>query len=92
MFSIYIFACGDQIKVASEPSTEGDILIDEDGDGKRELVLLDEVDSTYTISFEASQKVYPGYNVMGTAKAALENFGLYVFDTFIPLNLKVTLG
>lgn len=29
--------------------------------------------SIITISFEASQKVYPGYNVMGTAKAALEN-------------------
>ena len=29
--------------------------------------------SIITMSFEASQKVYPGYNVMGTAKAALEN-------------------
>ena len=29
--------------------------------------------SIITVSFEASQKVYPGYNVMGTAKAALEN-------------------
>ncbi len=26
-----------------------------------------------TLTFDASEKVYPGYNVMGTAKAALEN-------------------
>ena len=26
-----------------------------------------------TMTFDASQRVYPGYNVMGTAKAALEN-------------------
>ena len=26
-----------------------------------------------TLTFDASQKVYPGYNVMGTAKAALEH-------------------
>ena len=29
--------------------------------------------SILTITFEASNKVYPGYNIMGTAKAALEN-------------------
>ena len=29
--------------------------------------------SIVTITFHASEKVYPGYNVMGTAKAALEN-------------------
>ena len=29
--------------------------------------------SIITMSFEASNKVYPGYNIMGTAKAALEN-------------------
>ena len=29
--------------------------------------------SILTVTFEASQRVYPGYNVMGTAKAALEN-------------------
>lgn len=29
--------------------------------------------SILTITFHASEKVYPGYNVMGTAKAALEN-------------------
>jgi enoyl-[acyl-carrier protein] reductase I len=28
--------------------------------------------SVVTITFQASQRVYPGYNVMGTAKAALE--------------------
>ena len=26
-----------------------------------------------TLTFDASQRVYPGYNIMGTAKAALEN-------------------
>ena len=29
--------------------------------------------SVVTMTFHASQRVYPGYNVMGTAKAALEN-------------------
>ena len=29
--------------------------------------------SVVTMTFDASQKVYPGYNVMGTAKAALEH-------------------
>ena len=29
--------------------------------------------SIVTMTFDASQKVYPGYNVMGTAKAALEH-------------------
>ncbi len=29
--------------------------------------------SVITMTFQASQKVYPGYNVMGTAKAALEH-------------------
>jgi enoyl-[acyl-carrier protein] reductase I len=29
--------------------------------------------SVVTMTFDASQRVYPGYNVMGTAKAALEN-------------------
>ena len=29
--------------------------------------------SIITLSFQASEKVYPGYNVMGTAKAALEH-------------------
>ena len=29
--------------------------------------------SIVALTFHASEKVYPGYNVMGTAKAALEN-------------------
>ena len=29
--------------------------------------------SVITLTFDASQRVYPGYNIMGTAKAALEN-------------------
>ncbi len=29
--------------------------------------------SVLTLTFQASQRVFPGYNVMGTAKAALEN-------------------
>ena len=35
--------------------------------------LMKEGGSIITVTFHASEKVYPGYNVMGTAKAALEN-------------------
>ena len=35
--------------------------------------LMDEGGSIVTLTFDASERVYPGYNVMGTAKAALEN-------------------
>ena len=35
--------------------------------------LMDQGGSIVTLTFNASERVYPGYNVMGTAKAALEN-------------------
>ncbi len=37
------------------------------------LPLMTEGGAILTMTFHASEKVYPGYNVMGTAKAALEN-------------------
>lgn len=35
--------------------------------------LMTEGGSIQTLTFQASERVFPGYNVMGTAKAALEN-------------------
>ncbi len=35
--------------------------------------LMTEGGSILTLTFQASERVFPGYNVMGTAKAALEN-------------------
>ena len=35
--------------------------------------LMPQGGSVVTMTFQASQRVFPGYNVMGTAKAALEN-------------------
>jgi enoyl-[acyl-carrier protein] reductase I len=35
--------------------------------------LMTDGGSVLTMTFQASQRVYPGYNVMGTAKAALEH-------------------
>ena len=32
--------------------------------------------SIITMTFQASERVFPGYNIMGTAKAALENLSL----------------
>ena len=34
---------------------------------------MNEQGSIITFTFQASEKVFPGYNVMGTAKAALEH-------------------
>lgn len=36
-------------------------------------LLMTDGGSVLTMTFQASQRVYPGYNVMGTAKAALEH-------------------
>ena len=35
--------------------------------------LMEEGGSIVTMTFQASERVFPGYNIMGTAKAALEN-------------------
>ena len=39
----------------------------------RAAPLMQDGGSVVTMTFDASVKVYPGYNIMGTAKAALEN-------------------
>jgi enoyl-[acyl-carrier protein] reductase I len=40
---------------------------------KHAAPLMKDGGSVVTMTFQASQRVYPGYNVMGTAKAALEH-------------------
>ena len=45
--------------------------------------------SVITLTFEASQKVYPGYNVMGTAKAALENSVKQLANEYGKSNIRV---
>ena len=42
-----------------------------------------------TMTFDASEKVYPGYNVMGTAKAALENTVRQLAAEFGPKAIRV---
>ena len=41
------------------------------------------------MTFDASQKVYPGYNIMGTAKAALENEVRQLAAELGPRNVRV---
>jgi enoyl-[acyl-carrier protein] reductase I len=41
------------------------------------------------MTFQASQKVYPGYNVMGTAKAALEHGVRQLAAEFGEQNIRV---
>lgn len=45
--------------------------------------------SIITLTFEASQKVYPGYNIMGTAKAALENCVKQLANEYGKSNIRV---
>ncbi len=42
-----------------------------------------------TLSFDASNRVYPGYNIMGTAKTALENEVGQLANEFGPRNVRV---
>jgi len=42
-----------------------------------------------TMTFDASVRVYPGYNIMGTAKAALENTVRQLASEFGPDNVRV---
>mgnify|MGYP002863199458 CR=1 FL=1 len=51
--------------------------------------LMNNGGSIITLSFEASQKVYPGYNIMGTAKAALENCVKQLANEYGKYNLRV---
>ncbi|MDA1258876.1 MAG: SDR family oxidoreductase, partial [Chloroflexi bacterium] len=45
--------------------------------------------SVVTLTFDASDKVYPGYNIMGTAKAALENEVRQLAAEFGPKSVRV---
>lgn len=45
--------------------------------------------SIITMTFDASEKVYPGYNIMGTAKAALENEMRQLAAEFGPRGIRV---
>jgi enoyl-[acyl-carrier protein] reductase I len=45
--------------------------------------------SVITMTFPASEKVYPGYNVMGVAKAALENEVRQLAAEYGPRNIRV---
>lgn len=45
--------------------------------------------SVMTLTFDASSRVYPGYNIMGTAKAALENIVRQLAAEFGPKKVRV---
>ena len=45
--------------------------------------------SILTLTFQASERVFPGYNVMGTAKAALENEVKQLASDLGPQNIRV---
>ncbi len=45
--------------------------------------------SVVTLTFDAAGRVYPGYNIMGTAKAALENIVRQLAAEFGPRNVRV---
>jgi enoyl-[acyl-carrier protein] reductase I len=45
--------------------------------------------SVVTMTFEASARVFPGYNIMGTAKSALENEVRQLASEFGPKNVRV---
>ena len=49
----------------------------------------DEGGSVVTLSFDAAGRVYPGYNIMGTAKAALENEVGQLASEFGPKGVRV---
>ena len=44
--------------------------------------------SVISMTFDASTRVYPGYNVMGTAKAALENINRQLSAQFGPIKIR----
>lgn len=45
--------------------------------------------SIVAMTFQASERVFPGYNVMGTAKAALENEIRQLASEFGPKNIRI---
>ena len=50
---------------------------------------MDDGGSILTLTFHAADKVYPGYNVMGVAKAALENEVKQLAAEYGPLGVRV---
>ena len=55
----------------------------------RAVPLMPEGGAALTMTFDASQRVYPGYNIMGTAKAALENEVRQLAAEFGESNVRV---
>ena len=51
--------------------------------------LMAEGGAVLTMSFLAAERVFPGYNVMGTAKAALENAVRQLAAEYGPRNIRV---
>ena len=56
---LFIFACGDEVKPATEPSNEGDILVDNDGDGFFSDEDCDDNDSN---TFPTASEICDGYD------------------------------
>ena len=56
---------------------------------KHAAPLMAQGGSVIAMTFDASQKVYPGYNVMGTAKAALEHSVRQLASEFGQDNIRV---
>lgn len=56
---------------------------------KRAKELMTEGGSIITLTYRGSEKVYPGYNVMGVAKAALEASVRYIAHELGPQNIRV---
>ena len=51
--------------------------------------LMTEGGSVIAMTFQASERVFPGYNIMGTAKAALENEVRQLAAEYGPRNIRV---
>jgi enoyl-[acyl-carrier protein] reductase I len=51
--------------------------------------LINKGGSIFALTYHGSQKVTPGYNVMGVAKAALEASMRYLSDNLGPMDIKV---
>ena len=51
--------------------------------------LMEEGGSVVIMTFLASERVFPGYNVMGTAKAALENEARQLSEEYGPQNIRI---
>lgn len=56
---------------------------------KHAAPLMKDGGSVVTMTFQASQRVYPGYNIMGTAKAALEHEVRQLAAEFGEQNIRV---